>query len=93
MGWIDLFYDTGTILIYGMQRGLKLISILTRKNYKNLIFKAIKLWAIHKIHTNVTCIQLEQSNTMNSLNINQNNFNIAAPQSTVFSGICPLSTP
>jgi hypothetical protein len=44
---IDLFYDTGTILMYGM---LREISIWPGKKYKNFIFKAIKSWAIHKIH-------------------------------------------
>jgi hypothetical protein len=46
---IDLFYDTGAILTYGMLRG-QTDKHLNRKNYKNLIFKAIKSCAIHKIH-------------------------------------------
>jgi hypothetical protein len=40
-GGIDLIYDTGAILIYGMLRG-QTDNHLTRKNYKTLIFKAIK---------------------------------------------------
>jgi hypothetical protein len=36
-----IFYDTGAILIYEMLRE-QTDKHLTRKNYKNLIFKAIK---------------------------------------------------